>query len=178
MSDSYRRVAEGILMDAHGLMLQYMRSLLLLCLITLISFCAVLGLMRVHYSILLGSIAFALEFVPLAGPLAAAMIILGVSYFSGYPHPLWWIAVFLGVYRILLDYVVSPHLMKKGVELHPLVVLFGVFAGGEIGGAAGIFLSVPLLALIRLLYYESNKRSAVLTDSSTEPALALVVGKF
>jgi predicted PurR-regulated permease PerM len=47
--------------------------------------------------------------------------------------------------------------MSKGVELHPLLIVFGVFAGGEIGGVAGIFLSVPTLALIRLLYHHFSK---------------------
>ena len=69
---------------------------------------------------------------------------------AGYPHVLW-VVIFLGIYRMFQDYVLSPHLMSKGVELHPLLVIFGVFAGGEIGGVAGIFLSVPALALMRLL---------------------------
>ncbi len=55
------------------------------------------------------------------------------------------------------DYILSPHLMSKGVELHPLLVIFGVFAGGEIGGVAGVFLSIPVLALIRLLYHRLRK---------------------
>jgi predicted PurR-regulated permease PerM len=47
---------------------------------------------------------------------------------------------------------VSPHLMQKGVELHPLVVLFGVFAGAEIAGVAGMFLSVPVIAATRIVW--------------------------
>jgi predicted PurR-regulated permease PerM len=58
--------------------------------------------------------------------------------------------------------VLSPHLMKKGMKLHPLLVVFGVFAGGEIGGVGGIFLSVPVLALVRLVYYEWRKRRTIL----------------
>jgi predicted PurR-regulated permease PerM len=47
--------------------------------------------------------------------------------------------------------------MRKSVKLHPLLVIFGVFAGGDISGIAGIFLSVPVLALARLVYYEWRK---------------------
>ena len=50
------------------------------------------------------------------------------------------------------DYVLSPHLMGQGVELHPLLVLFGVFGGAEVAGVAGSFLSVPVLAMARILY--------------------------
>jgi predicted PurR-regulated permease PerM len=115
--------------------------------------------MRVPYSILLAAIAFPLEFIPLVGPLTAAVIIIAVSVVSGYAH-VWWVVIFLGVYRIFQDYVLSPQLMSKGVELHPLMIIFGVLAGGEIGGIAGIFLSIPALALVRLLYHRVNKVKA------------------
>jgi predicted PurR-regulated permease PerM len=52
--------------------------------------------------------------------------------------------------------------MKRGVKLHPLLIIFGVYAGGEIGGVGGIFLSVPILALARLLFYEWRKPVPVL----------------
>lgn len=61
--------------------------------------------------------------------------------------------------------------MRQGVKLHPLLVLFGVFAGGELGGVGGIFLSVPILALIRLVYYELRKRrvsAASLAETATQ----------
>ncbi len=62
------------------------------------------------------------------GPLTASIVILVVAGFSSYPHG-WALAAFLGAYRIFQDYVLSPHLMSSGMELHPLLVVFGVFAG-------------------------------------------------
>ena len=153
---SDRQKVEDILMDAHILLLQYMRALMFLCLATFLSFSIVLSIMRVPNAILLASIAFPLEFVPLVGPLIAAVIIVAVTIISGY-HGVVWVVVFLGCYRVFQDYVLSPRLMSRGVELHPLLVIFGVFAGGEIAGVAGIFLSVPVLALLRLLYHRMRK---------------------
>jgi predicted PurR-regulated permease PerM len=60
--------------------------------------------------------------------------------------------IFIVAFRMFQDYVVSPTLMGQGVELHPLLVLFGVFAGAEVAGVPGAFLSVPVLALARVLY--------------------------
>jgi predicted PurR-regulated permease PerM len=154
--NSGQQAANETLGDIHTLLLLYMRALLFLCCATFISFSIVLSSMGVPYAILLASIAFVLEFIPLVGPLTAAIIIIAVSALSGYSHVLW-VVIFLGIYRIFQDYVLSPHLMSKGVELHPLMVIFGVFAGGEIGGIAGIFLSVPALALIRLLHHRLSK---------------------
>jgi predicted PurR-regulated permease PerM len=160
MLDSGRQAAEDTLMDVHTLLLQYMRALLFLCVATFVSFSIVLSLMGVPYSILLASIAFPLEFVPLVGPLIAAAIVVGVSVLSGYQGVVW-VIVFLGVYRLFQDYALSPHLMSRGVEMHPMMVIFGVIAGGEIGGVAGIFLSVPALALLRLLYHRMRKTRVV-----------------
>ncbi len=154
------RVADEILTDIHTLLLQYMRALLFLCGATFVVFSIVLSIMGVPYALLLASIAFPLEFIPLVGPLAAAIIIVVVSAVTGFAHVLW-VVVFLGVFRLFQDYLLSPKLMSRGVELHPLMVIFGVFAGGEVAGTAGIFLSVPTLALIRLLYHRLSKARAL-----------------
>ena len=146
-----RALVEDIADDVNVLLAQYMRALTILSLFTLTFFSFYLSVTRVPYALLLAAIAGMLEFIPMVGPLTAATAIVVVSLFSGYPHVLW-ILVFMGVYRLFQDYVLSPRLMSKGMELHPLLVMFGVFAGGEIGGVAGTFLSVPLLALVRILY--------------------------
>ena len=159
MVDGDKRVADEILEDIHTLLLQYMRALLFLCCTTFVVFSIVLSAMRVPYALLLASVAFPLEFIPLVGPLTAAIIILVVSALTGFSHVLW-LLIFLAVFRILQDYLLSPKLMSRGVELHPLMVIFGVFAGGEAAGVAGIFLSVPTLALTRLLYHRLRKTRA------------------
>jgi predicted PurR-regulated permease PerM len=149
-SGAARRRAERVVDSIHLLLLSYMRALLLLCCTVLVVFSITLSAMGVQYALLLSSVAFLCEFVPLLGPLTAAVAITAVSALSGYPHVLW-VLIFLGVFRLIQDYFISPKLMGNGVELHPMLVIFGVFAGAEIAGVAGVFLSVPVLALARLV---------------------------
>jgi len=151
-----RDLFEDLAADINLMLIQYMRALLILCTATFVFFSIFLTLIGVPYSILLAAIAFPLEFIPLVGPLTAAVAILLVAAVSGYPHLLW-IAVFLGMYRIFQDYVLAPRLMSAGMELHPLWVIFGVFAGGEIAGIPGTFLSVPVLAMLRVFYRRLQK---------------------
>ncbi len=146
-----RELVDELFVDVHLLLLQYMRALFSLCTITFVTFAVVLSLMGVPYAILLASIAFPLEFIPLIGPLIAAIIIIAVTAFAGGEHVLW-VVLFLFVYRMLQDYAVSPRLMSTGVELHPLLVILGVFAGEQLAGIPGTFLSVPVLALLRVIY--------------------------
>ena len=159
----YRALIEDVARDINVLLLQYMRALLLLSLFTLTFFSFYLTVTHVPYGLLLAATAALLEFIPIIGPLTAAVAILFVAGFSGYPHILW-ILVFLAIYRLFQDYIVSPRLMSAGMELHPLLVMFGVFAGGELGGIPGTFLSVPVLAFVRILYLriERAHREALL----------------
>jgi predicted PurR-regulated permease PerM len=149
-SGASRASAERAIGAIHDLLLQYMRAQLLLCCTVLVVFGVVLTSLGVPYSLLLASFAFLCEFVPLVGPVTAMLVVVAVSALTGYSHLLP-IIVFLGAFRVLQDYVISPKLMGGGVQLHPIWVIFGVFAGAEIGGVAGIFLSIPTLALARLL---------------------------
>jgi predicted PurR-regulated permease PerM len=78
--------------------------------------------------------------------------VLGVALLSGYGH-FWLLLIFLLVWRCIQDYVISPRIMGTTLELHPLTVLFGVFAGGEVAGVIGVFLSIPVLATLRILWH-------------------------
>ncbi len=158
-----RRLVKEVFADIHLMLLQYMRALFIQCGITFATYAVVLSVMSVPYALLLAAIAFPLEFLPLIGPLCAAVIIIIVTALTG-GHVLW-VIVFLGAYRMIQDYVISPRLMSAGVELHPMLVIVGVFAGGELAGVEGTFLSVPVLALARAVYHrisvwQSSRRAS------------------
>ena len=58
--------------------------------------------------------------------------------------------------------------MSRGVELHPVLVIFGVFAGAEIAGVAGVFLSVPILAMARLVLRRFSQSESEVSPTSTD----------
>ena len=146
-----RDMVERIAADLHVLLAQYMRALVLLGVVASLAYGLFFSMVGVPYGILLAAVAFPLEFIPMVGPLAGATIVLLVAGLSG-SHHLLAIFVFLLAFRFLQDYVVSPHLLSTGMKLHPLLVIFGVLAGGSIAGVAGCFLSVPVLATLRIVY--------------------------
>lgn len=150
-----RALLDDIMADIDLLLAHYMRALFALSLAAFIAYSIFFSIMGVPYSVLLAAVAAMLEFIPIIGPLAAGIIILIVAAVSG-SHVLA-ILIFILIYRVFQDYVLSPNLMGQGVEVHPLLVLFGVFAGAEIAGVPGAFLSVPILALVRILYLRLSK---------------------
>lgn len=151
----WRNALDDLLADANLLLARYMRAIMLLSLATFTSFSVFFTILGIPYSFLLAALAGVFEFIPMIGPLTAGVLILIVTGVSG--GPVVSALVFLLLYRLFQDYVLSPFLMRAGMELHPLVVLFGVFAGAELAGVPGAFLSVPVLALIRVFYSRVRK---------------------
>lgn len=150
-----RALLDDVLADTHLLLAHYMRALVVLSLATFTADSIFFSAMGVPYGILLAAVACLLEFIPMIGPLAAGVFVLAIAAIAG-SHVLA-ILIFLVAYRLFQDYILSPHLMGHGVELHPLLVLFGVFAGAEVAGIAGTFLSVPVLAMARIVYVRIRK---------------------
>jgi predicted PurR-regulated permease PerM len=131
---------------------QYIRSQIILAGLAIVVVTFVLWIMHVPYAFALGPAAGALEFIPVAGPAIGGLIVLAVALLAGYNH-LFWLLLFLLVWRGIQDYITSPRIMGTTLELHPLMVLFGVLAGGEVAGVIGVFLSIPVLATLRILWH-------------------------
>ncbi|MBM3812917.1 MAG: AI-2E family transporter [Acidimicrobiia bacterium] len=146
-----RRLAENIVDDVHIMLIQYVRAMVLLSLCTFLVYWLFLASVGVPNSAALASLAGVLEFVPAAGPLAASLTILLIAGFAGFPHLLWVVA-FLIIYRLILDYAILPHIMSAGVALHPVIVIVAILAGEQMGGIAGMFLSIPIIATMRVVY--------------------------
>jgi predicted PurR-regulated permease PerM len=99
------------------------------------------------YAVLLGVLAAVLEFIPMIGPLAVAVVAVTIAALHD-PMLAVWTAVFLTVLRVVEDYVIYPRLIGRDIHLHPLVVILAVLAGVELDGIAGIFIAVPVVALV------------------------------
>ena len=166
-----RGVVESVMSDIHLLLAHYMRALVLLSLATFTSYAIAFTIMGVPFGVLLAVVAMALEFIPMIGPLTAVAAILLVTLISG-AH-FWTVVIFVVAWRMFTDYFLSVRLMGQGVELHPLLILLGVFGGAEVAGVAGSFLSVPVLAMARILYVRT-RRSRLSVPLGTYPEAPLL----
>jgi predicted PurR-regulated permease PerM len=146
-----RGLAKTIARDLHSVFGEYVRALVLLCSLTFVVWTVLFLIAGVPYALVLAAIGGTLEFLPLVGPVAAGITVVSVALFSGFEHP-WLLALFIVIWRLVQDYVSSPFIMGRGVELHPALVIFGVLAGGELAGVAGMFLSVPVIAGLRVAW--------------------------
>ena len=157
-----REFLQNVLNDLNKMLAHFIRAQLTLAAFSLVVYSGVLWIMGVNYFLVLGTIGGLLEFVPVVGPLAAGLMIVTVALLTSYQH---WavLVIFLVIWRLIQDYVSSPRIMGESMELHPLAAIFGVMAGGEVAGILGIYLSIPVMASLRIvvrrwrLYTEKRK---------------------
>ncbi len=110
-----------------------------------------------RYAAAFGAWAGITELIPYVGPwLGAAPAVL----YALVQHPLsalWVALLFLGIQQ-LEGHVVVPKVMGRTLRLHPLLVIFGLLAGGEIYGFPGILVALPLLAAGRSVWEFFSER--------------------
>ena len=110
-----RQLWRDIADDIHTLLAGYVRALLLLSLVTFVVWSVMFFVGGVPYAMVMAAIGGTLEFIPVVGPLVAGATLLIVAGSAGYPH-LAWILLFVIIFRLFQDYVLSPYLMGQGVE--------------------------------------------------------------
>src|SRR2546430_7984504 len=172
-ADSFRRSALAMLprgrlrwrgdeffQDVNSTLAAYIRAQLTAC--VLIGVISSLGfaLIGMPSPLVLGLIAGLLEFVPLVGPLVVVILasLLALLH-SGFAMA-FFVLLFLGVLRIVQDYVIYPRIIGTGIHLHPLAVILAILGGAELAGVAGIFLAIPVIALPTLTYRHWPDRRA------------------
>lgn len=150
----------------------YVRAQLIACVVVGALSGVGFALLGNPYAVLLGVLAAILEFIPMIGPLVVALVAVVIAALHD-PVLAVWTAVFLTVLRVVEDYVIYPRLIGRDIHLHPLVVILAVLAGVELDGIAGIFIAVPVVALVTVAgrhWLEWRGR-----DAGTEPVASVPI---
>lgn len=111
------------------------------------------SLVGLNFGLVLGVLAGVMSFVPFVGALFAAVIAIAmaIGQWGFDPMNIAAVAAVFFVVQTLESAFLTPRLVGERVGLHPVWVLFAVFAGGEIMGFVGVLIAVPAAAAIAVL---------------------------
>jgi predicted PurR-regulated permease PerM len=138
--------------DVNSTLAAYIRAQLTACVLIGVICSVGFALIGLPSPLVLGLIAGFCEFVPLVGPLTVAILALVLALLHSGFGMAFVVLLFLGVLRIVEDYVIYPRIIGTGIHLHPLAVILAILAGAEIAGIAGIFLAIPVIAVLTVSY--------------------------
>ena len=110
-----------------------------------------------RYALLFGVWTAVIEVIPYIGPWLSAV---PPAIYALVVHPVsvfWVLALFVFIYQVE-GHVVVPNVMANALRLHPLLVIFGLLAGGELYGIAGVLLALPTMAASRAIWEFFSER--------------------
>jgi predicted PurR-regulated permease PerM len=110
------------------------------------------GYPMARYALVLAILAGVLEGIPNIGPFITLIITLLVAVVTGASLPIIiYIVIAFTVLQQLEAVFIVPVVMKRAVDLHPVVTIAGVLAGFSLGGPIGALLSIPLIGIIQII---------------------------
>ena len=146
--------------ELHSMLTNYIRAEVLLCCLSFVFYVIAMLLLKFPHAVALAVLGGLLEFIPVVGWMSTAAAIMSVGVVS---HAHWiWMAALLLVWRLVQDYFSSPRIMGRQLEIHPLAAIFAVLVGAETGGIVGMFLAVPAMASLCVIWrvHGESERSA------------------
>jgi predicted PurR-regulated permease PerM len=164
---SNQEAIRSLVVELDATLRHYIRAKVTLALLSMLYCSVTMLLLGFPNAIMLGLLAGILEFIPVAGWMLAAGTILTFGFVT---HAHWiWMALLLALWRILMDYGIAPRVMGHELELHPLLAIFTMMVGGAVGGIAGIYLSIPLVAAVRVIW---RRLLVSATPTATDPLIS------
>ncbi|MFL6216366.1 MAG: AI-2E family transporter [Blastocatellia bacterium] len=150
-NERLRKRMHWLLLDVSRTLAAYIRAQITACVEMAILVTIALSIIGSPIAIVLGLIAGLLEFLPMIGPLSFAALAFVLTITVSLKKALL-VLGFLAVLRIAQDYIIYPRIVGHGIEMHPLVVILAILSGAELGGLVGVFLSIPFVGLMIVVY--------------------------
>lgn len=113
----------------------------------------ILLLFGVDFALLLGFLTFILNYIPSLGSVVAIILAVLITFFQfGNSLVPVWVLLLLGLIDTIIGNFIDPKLMGRSLDLSPLLVIFSLFFWGWLWGVAGMFLAIPLLAVLKIIF--------------------------
>ncbi len=156
---SYREDARMLAREIHRMLGAYLRGQLVVCTLVGLVTAVALWLVGVPYSLALGLVAGITAFIPFVGPIIGVLPAIAVAAFVSQSTGK--VVLVLVVYFVISNIIynfISPKVFGDAVHLSPLLIIFAFIAGGYLGGILGLFIAVPVAAIVRILFLYLHDR--------------------
>jgi predicted PurR-regulated permease PerM len=154
----------------------FVRGQTAVCLILGSFYAVTLTLAGLSFGLLIGLVSGIITFIPYVGSMTGLVVAGGVAIAQFWPEytP---ILIVLGIFfvgQFLEGYVLAPKLVGESIGLHPVWLMFALFAFGYLFGFVGLLIAVPLAAIIGVLVRFALKRYLASPFYTGEPSTGRV----
>ncbi|MCB4792723.1 MAG: AI-2E family transporter [Elusimicrobia bacterium] len=140
----------GLIFEIDEILGQFIRSQILESIFVGILSIAGYFILGIDYALILGIVSGLSNFIPYVGPAIAILPVLIIGFMKfGTMSIIINILILFTIIRFLDDNVIKTILMKRTVNVGPILMIFSVMAGAELYGMVGMLLAVPVAAIIK-----------------------------
>ena len=162
----WRNQGRAFFRDVDASLGGYIRGQLLICGVINVLAALLFWLFEMKYPLVLGTIIGITNVIPYFGPIIGAIpAVIIAATMSG--KMMLTVVVIVFVLQFLEGNVLSPLIVGKSLHMHPLFIMLALLAGGELGGIIGMILSIPILAVLKVMLLHARvhfRKKATLVD--------------
>lgn len=148
----------GILSSINSLLAAYIRGQLNICLLLSIYYSISFSIIGIDLALLLGILTGFLVIIPFIGTFISCLLTLTIGYLTfGATTQLFYIMVVYIIGNICESYILTPKIIGDKIGLHPLWIIFSIFACGSLFGFIGIFFAIPIAGVTKILLFNIIK---------------------
>jgi predicted PurR-regulated permease PerM len=151
-SDQYSAVVFDIVENIQSILRKYILGLLLEMFIVACLACTAFWIIGIKYAVLLGIIVALFNLIPYLGIFTALLLSTLITFATGTLNQALWVAVsVLGIHETDSNFLL-PTIVGSQVKLNALMTFLGIILGEMIWGLSGMFLSIPVLAIFKIIF--------------------------
>lgn len=113
--------------------------------------CSVYWILGVNYALLLGLMTGLLNLIPYIGIFTALIISALINFATGGVHQTLYLVISAIIIHLIDSNYIMPKIVGSKVKINPLIVILGVVTGENIWGISGMFLAIPVIAIIKVI---------------------------
>src|ERR1700752_5080124 len=172
----HRETVRGLAREMDDAIAGFVRGQTAVCLILGSFYAVALTLVGLNFGLLIGLASGIITFIPYVGSMTGLVLAAGVAIAQFWPEftPIIIVLVIFFVGQFLEGYVLAPKLVGESVGLHPVWLMFALFAFGYLFGFVGLLIAVPLAAMIGVLVRFGIRQYLASSYYTGEPATGQV----
>ncbi len=149
---------------------EYTIKKLFLALAAGVVFLVMLGSFQVDLALIFTLSAILLNFIPTIGPIIAVALPFPVVFYAyGFGWQFFVIFSVLGSMQFIIGNIIEPRVLGEIMDLHPITVLIGLVFWALIWGVSGMFLAVPITAVLKIVFQRIE---------ATQPFAEILAGRI
>jgi predicted PurR-regulated permease PerM len=148
----YLETVSEVLQNSKVIIQSYLVGLLVEMVIIAILNSVGLLILDIDYAILLGILGAILNIIPYLGGLIGVVIFMIIALVTKSPVYMMYVAILYSIIQFIDNNYIMPKIVASRVQINAFISVIVVFIGGAIWGLSGMFLSIPLTAIIKVIF--------------------------